>query len=390
MIEIKNLTRNYGAIQAVKDVSLTIKGGQIVGLLGHNGAGKTTMMKMMTGFVEPSSGSIKLDGVNVATHRVQVQKRIGYLPENAPLYPEMLVQDYLALMSELRGIEPGKIKKAVLDAAKATGITERLVQTIGTLSKGFRQRVGLAQAIIHNPDVLILDEPTNGLDPTQIRAIRELILELGKTTTILLSTHILQEIEAVCDRVLVLIDGQLAKDATLEELTGGQSILLSVQNDAKNVADTLKKLKNVLEISKIGSDPRMKGFTHWRLACADGELPVQEVIKTANSENWIIGGIAPDRKTLEDVFRDLEEEHVQISSKKDGSKKDESKKDESKKKTEVETKDGSKKDESKKDESKKKTEVETKDESKKETKDESKKDESKKVELNKPSDEENV
>ncbi len=310
MISLRNITRKYGDLVAVDGVTLDIARGQIVGLLGHNGAGKTTVMKMLTGFLEPTSGSITVDGMDVVSRRQAVQRKIGYMPENAPTYPEMLVQEYLATLAELRGVPADKIRCAVVDAARATSLTKRLVDPISTLSKGFRQRVGLAQAIIHQPEVLILDEPTNGLDPTQIQSIRELIRELGKSATILLSTHILQEVEAVCDSVVVLIDGRLASHAPLSELTGGAALRLAVAAGAADVAATVTAIDGIDAAEKMGPDPRLGDFEVWRLRCRDDEFPVQAIIDTAGQNGWTLGGIAPESKTLEVVFRELQNAHV--------------------------------------------------------------------------------
>ncbi len=309
MIEIRGLTRKYGDFTALRGVSTSIREGEIVGLLGHNGAGKTTMMKMMTGYLEPTEGSVKVDGLDAVADRQALQRRIGYLPENAPTYPEMLVQEYLAMMAELRGVEPARVKAAVVEAAKATDLIERLTQPIGTLSKGLRQRVGIAQAIVHNPPVLILDEPTNGLDPAQIRSIRELIHRLGQRATVLLSTHILQEVEAVCSRVLVLIGGELVADAPLRELLGSRSIRLSVP-DGADVAAFAVGVTGVTTVESLGTDERIPGHTAWRLACEGDGFPVQAVIDAASAAGVAIGAIAPESKTLESVFRDLEGAHI--------------------------------------------------------------------------------
>ena len=206
MISVRDVQKRYGKLTAVDNISFEVERGGIVGLLGHNGAGKTTIMKIMTGYLEPTRGTILVGGIDVVTDRLGVQKQIGYMPENAPLYREMLVQEYLMMMAELRGITKSNRTKSVVEAAEATGLIPRLVQPIGQLSKGYRQRVGLAAAILHKPDVLVLDEPTNGLDPVQIVEIRDLIRRLAETTTVIISTHILSEIEAVCNRVVILID----------------------------------------------------------------------------------------------------------------------------------------------------------------------------------------
>lgn len=309
MISIDHLSRNYGPLVAVDDVSLGIEKGEVVGLLGHNGAGKTTVMKILTGFLEPSSGTVRVGGDDVQREREAVQRRIGYLPENAPLYPEMVVQDYLAMIAELRELPPEQIERAVAEAAVATGLEQHLTTRIGTLSKGYRQRVGLAQAIVHKPDVLVLDEPTNGLDPTQIRAIRALILRLARDTTIILSTHILQEIEAVCDRVLVMIQGRLAADGSLESLLAQNQVALSLERG--DVADQGARLSGVAGITSAtseGPDPEREGFTLWRLDYEAAQAPVPELITLCQEAGWAVASAAPVRASLERLFEDLQSE----------------------------------------------------------------------------------
>lgn len=227
MIEVQNLTKNYGPFQALKDISFSVDKGQIVGFLGPNGAGKTTTMRILTCFMPASSGQVTVAGYDVFKESRDVRKRIGYLPENVPLYPEMTVTKYLTYMAKIRSV-PHSHRKECLDVAvEACGLTERRHQIIGQLSRGFRQRVGLAQALIHEPAVLILDEPTSGLDPRQIVEIRELIKSLGKERTILFSTHILPEASMTCERLIIISGGKITGDVQLEE---GRAV--SKQNDA--------------------------------------------------------------------------------------------------------------------------------------------------------------
>jgi ABC-2 type transport system ATP-binding protein len=309
MIRIDQVTRKYGPVVAVDAVSLTIQRGEIVGLLGHNGAGKTTLMKMLTGYLEPTSGHIEVSGADVVTRRLEVQRQIGYLPENAPLYPEMLVQEYLLMMAELRGVPAEKRGTAVSRAATRTGLIPRLLQPIGQLSKGYRQRVGIAQAIVHEPALLVLDEPTNGLDPVQIESIRKLIHQLGKTSTIILSTHILQEVEAVCDRVLVMIDGKLSADAPLRELLTSRSLDLSVDAQA-DVRAALGPVDGVRSVVSRGPDPDAAGNVLWRIEQADGVELVPTVLAQATKHAWRVAALAPERRTLEGVFKQLQADHV--------------------------------------------------------------------------------
>jgi ABC-2 type transport system ATP-binding protein len=214
MIEVQSLTRHFGKTVAVEDVSFTIGDNEVVGLLGHNGAGKTTIMKMLSGYLEPSDGSININGVDLARNAQAVQQTLGYLPENLPVYPQMMVADYLDYIATLKGIAASQRPEAIRGVLAATDLTERALDTISVLSRGFRQRVGVAQALLGNPRLLILDEPTNGLDPHQTEHMRQLIRRLARRTTIILSTHILQEVEALCHRVLMLRNGQLALNQT--------------------------------------------------------------------------------------------------------------------------------------------------------------------------------
>ena len=242
MIEVQNITKNYGPFQALKDISFQVDKGQIVGFLGPNGAGKTTTMRILTCFMPASSGRVTVAGYDVFKESTEVRKRIGYLPENVPLYPEMTVTKYLKYMAKIRGVQRRNIKGQLDDAIEACGLTERRHQIIGQLSRGFRQRVGLAQALIHAPDVLILDEPTSGLDPRQIVEIRELIKTLGKERTILFSTHILPEASMTCERLIIISRGEITGDVQLE---GGRAV--SRQSDTKSVSVTTLTLS--LEIA---------------------------------------------------------------------------------------------------------------------------------------------
>jgi ABC-2 type transport system ATP-binding protein len=311
MISIRNLTRNYGDVVAVDSISLDIERGEVVGLLGHNGAGKTTVMKILTGYLEPTAGSVRVGGVDVVADRAGVQRQIGYLPENAPLYPEMAVQSYLQMMAELRGVPADRVDAAVVTAARDTGLLDRLADPIHTLSKGYRQRVGIAQAIVHAPDVLVLDEPTNGLDPVQIQSIRDLVRRLAARTTIILSTHILQEIEAVCDRVVVMIQGRLAADGALSDLLASQSVSVSVDAaDDTAVASRLGGLAGVARVRALGEDPENAGFRAFALDCDEGVNPVPAVVDAARDAGWRVAAAAAHRDTLEAVFARLHEEQA--------------------------------------------------------------------------------
>jgi len=259
MIRVESLARNYGELTAVDQVSFEIGQGEIVGLLGHNGAGKTTIMKMITGYLEPSGGSIEIDGLDIATDREAVQQRIGYLPENDPLYPEMTVIDYLDYAAALHGVAEAERPQRIRAALQRTELLPRAGDVIGTLSRGYRQRVGVAQAILHNPRLLILDEPTNGLDPTQVRHMRELIRSLADTSTIIISTHILQEVQAICDRVIIIRDGCKVLDSTMDELRAGRRLLVSIDAEpvkARSLFSTLDSVQAVEPIANNGPGHR--------------------------------------------------------------------------------------------------------------------------------------
>ena len=302
MISVKNLRKQYGSLVAVRDLSFEVKQGQIVGLLGHNGAGKTTVMKVMTGFLEPTSGTITVGGKDVRSDRISVQNQIGYMPENAPLYDEMLVQEYLLMMAELRGIEVSQRRQSVIDAITDTGLSNRAVQQIGTLSKGYRQRVGLAQAILHKPDVLVLDEPTNGLDPVQILEIRALIQKLAQTATVIISTHILSEIEAVCNQVVILIDGELAAHDSIDSMLSAQQVKLTFTASAPSEIEAkVREIEGVAveHISKLDNGKTLL-FT-----CRDANELSRKLMTLIQKNEWHVTGLAPISPSLETIFRNL-------------------------------------------------------------------------------------
>ncbi|MEO8706647.1 MAG: ATP-binding cassette domain-containing protein [Kofleriaceae bacterium] len=303
-IAISKLSKSYGKIRALSKVSFEIETGEVIGLLGPNGAGKTTLMKILTGYLEPDNGEVRVHGIDAAEDPIGAQRKIGYLPESAPLYTEMLVQEYLEMMAALRGVPYGDRRKHVIEAVRATGLDDRVVQPIATLSKGFRQRVGIAQAIIHHPEILILDEPTTGLDPAQIVEIRDLIKRLAANTTVLLSTHILSEVEATCERVLVIMRGELRADAKLSELRNSNAAVVSIEASAQDVRDVLAKIAGVTEVEAI-ADGDDDAFKRWRVTSnAETELcPV--LFDALRTRTWKIAELRPEPKSLERVFRDL-------------------------------------------------------------------------------------
>jgi ABC-2 type transport system ATP-binding protein len=309
-IAIEKLTKSYGQIQALSGVSFKIEPGEVIGLLGPNGAGKTTLMKILTGYLEPDDGDVRVHGIDVITDPLSAQRRIGYLPESAPLYSEMLVQEYLEMMAAMRGMAPEHRHDRMVEVIRATGLTDRVVQPIGTLSKGFRQRVGIAQAIIHEPDILILDEPTTGLDPAQIVEIRDLIVGLAKKATVLLSTHILSEVEATCERVLVIMQGQLRADAKLADLRSANAAVVAIEAAASGVADVLHKVTGVTSVEPAGS---AGDFTRWRVTSSSTEELCPALFDALRTTRWKIGELRPEPKTLERVFRDLASRGGEVS-----------------------------------------------------------------------------
>ena len=301
-IEATELSKSYGNVLALEQVSFSVEKGEVIGLLGPNGAGKTTLMKVLTGYLQPDHGTALLRGVDVVDDPIGVQRRIGYLPENAPLYHEMTVQDYLVMMAELREIPVDKQRSMLSDAIYATGLEEYLTRPIGKLSKGYRQRVGIAQAILHRPELLILDEPMSGLDPTQIVEIRDLIKRLAADATVMLSTHILSEVEMTCERVLVIMRGKLRADARVAELRSANAAVISIDQSATGVAETLKKLAGVDTVEKSG-EPE-DGFQAWRVtASADDLCPL--LFEALRKSSWRVAELRSDTRTLESVFREL-------------------------------------------------------------------------------------
>lgn len=245
LIEFDHVTRQFNDFKAVNDVSFTIDHGEIIGLLGHNGAGKTTIMKLLTGYLEPTKGQIIVDNLKVGRDNNKIQERIGYLPENCPLWAHMSVIDFLRYQACIKNIPKNEQNDEIAKVISKTFLAEKAMQQIGTLSKGYRQRVGVANAILNKPKIVILDEPTNGLDPTQTMHMRSLIKELAKSSTVILSTHILQEVQAVCERVLILRAGKLVTDKKLADLNQADGILVTVDKDEQAMSEILAKVPAV-------------------------------------------------------------------------------------------------------------------------------------------------
>jgi ABC-2 type transport system ATP-binding protein len=297
VIEVQHLTRRYGDLVAVDDVSFRIDHGEVVGLLGHNGAGKTTIMKMLTGFLEPTGGIIRIADLEIGRDTRAIQARIGYLPENCPLYPEMTVIDYLDYQASLHGLASATRAAAIAQAIRRTALLEKATRPIQTLSRGYRQRVGVAQAILHQPDIVILDEPTNGLDPTQILHMRELIQELARTATVIVSTHILQEVQAVCDRVLILRAGRLVIDSRLDELRQGGRLLVSVDGEA---TQPLAGVEGV-----AGVDARGETDGRWTYALEADDDVAPRVVTALLAAGRKVYTLQPEHRDLETVFAEV-------------------------------------------------------------------------------------
>lgn len=308
MLTVSNLSRSYGSFLAVDAVSFTIRPGEIVGLLGHNGAGKTTIMKMLSGYLEPDDGSISVDGVDVGLDAKQMQRQLGYLPENLPVYPEMTVADYLDYAADLKGLQ-GDLKLAeIRRAVQATDIGSKILAPIATLSRGYRQRVGVAQAILGKPRFLILDEPTNGLDPTQTEHMRKLIRELAQHATVILSTHIMQEVEALCDRVLIVKGGRLVVDAALAELRQARELELVTNLDTNAVRAALASTPPAT-LRPLGND----GGGAWRSYRIeiDGNKDLHDaaagIAAAIIAASGHVAALQPVVRNLETLFRDVSE-----------------------------------------------------------------------------------
>lgn len=307
MIEAQDLTRHYGLFTAVKGVSFSVDEGEIVGILGPNGAGKTTTIRMITGFLPPSSGTVTVDGRDLFTEPKKARRDIGYLPENVALYPEMRVREYLNYRARLQGMARGEARDAIDQTIERCLLGDVEWQIINTLSKGYKQRVGLAAAILHGPRVLVLDEPTVGLDPKQIIAIRELIRDFGKKRTLLLSTHILPEVEAICDRVLIIDRGHLVAEGTPEELrrqSEGTSVLYvtvrDANNDAVNVLGGLAGVDNARVEDKSTEDGADDNALRFALECS-GDVRA-DVFHAAVEQGWTLLELMEKKASLEDVF----------------------------------------------------------------------------------------
>jgi ABC-2 type transport system ATP-binding protein len=307
MIEIKNLTKKFGSTVVLDDLSLEVKKGEILGFLGPNGAGKSTTMKIITSFWSPSSGTVKIDGVDVLEDSILTRSKIGYLPETVPLYDEMRVYEYLRFIAEVRGIPKEKIKERIKEVVNDCGLASVVRKPIDELSKGYRQRVGLAQAIIHKPDILILDEPTTGLDPNQISEIRELIKKIGQEKTVIFSTHILSEVSATCDRAIIINKGKIVIEGTPAELArkvGGQEKIYVKIKGAKE--EILKHLAEMEKVEKAEMTDRESDDVYGYLIEAKEGVDIREDLsKAVMNRGWSILEFSKKAVSLEDVFKEL-------------------------------------------------------------------------------------
>ena len=319
MIEVSNLSKRYVGKTALDGISFEVGQGEIVGFLGPNGAGKTTTIRILTGYLPASSGTASVAGYDVFRDSIQARRKIGYMPENVPLYEDMRVKEYLRFRANLKGMRGREARKGVGDAMELCGLVEMRGKMIGSLSKGYRQRVGLADALVHNPDLLILDEPTNGLDPNQIRRVRELIKKLGLTHTILISTHILSEVEMTCDRVIILDRGRVRAQDTpanlVDRLRTAGTVQLELKTTAAVAMDKLKALPGVKKVVKEEEDTPQRipqhvrefrpGWTRFTIRAESG-TDVRESIGALAAENsWPLRELHSHNATLEDVFVEI-------------------------------------------------------------------------------------
>ena len=306
MIQVNQLTKRYARHEAVRGIDFSVERGEIVGFLGPNGAGKTTTLRMLTGYLPPSSGTARVAGFDVFHDSIEARKRIGYMPENVPLYDDMRVREYLSFRAGIKGLDGAALRHRVGEVIELCGLQSVRRKMIKTLSKGFRQRVGLADALVHDPELLILDEPTNGLDPNQIRQIRELIKQLGKSHTVLISTHILHEVEMICNRVIIIDQGKIKAADTPENLIAqmraAARVQVELQCDAGLASAALNRIDGVKKVTPEPMEDGWNRFTVW----LDSESDSREAMaKLAAQNSWPMRSLFRHVATLEDVFVEL-------------------------------------------------------------------------------------
>ncbi len=307
MIKLKNVSKRFGSTLALDNITLTVPKGEILGFLGPNGAGKTTTMKIITSFLLPTSGEVYIGGLNALEDSLATRRMIGYLPETVPLYDDMRVYEYLKFVAEVRGLKRAEIKDKIKQVAKTCGLKEVITRPIDELSKGYRQRVGLAQAIIHSPEILILDEPTTGLDPNQIVEIRDLIKELGKEKTVIFSTHILSEVSATCDRAVIINNGKIVGEGSPAELSaqaGSKEIIyVKIRGPREQILTTLKNMKNVERVEV--KDKEAEDIYGYEIEPAAGVDLREYLSMTIMKNDWSILEFNKKAVSLEEVFREL-------------------------------------------------------------------------------------
>jgi ABC-2 type transport system ATP-binding protein len=307
MIEVENLTKRFGETVAVDDISFQIPRGEVVGFLGPNGAGKTTTMRILTCYLPADEGTARIAGHDIIDEPVEVRKRIGYLPESAPVYSDMGIVDYLQFVSDMRGIDPGDRRAKIREMVDLCGLGSMIHKDIGELSKGFRQRVGLAATLIHDPEVLVLDEPTSGLDPNQIIEIRQLIRDIGREKTVILSTHILPEVEATCDRVLIINEGQIVASGTPDELTraaaGETAARVSFRAEAAVVEPRLREIPSVESIAPL--DPLKNETCRYEVHSRATDGIEEALFRLAVDNGWVLTELHSEARSLEQVFTQL-------------------------------------------------------------------------------------
>lgn len=296
-IEVKNVSKFYGEQAALNDVSFSVKRGEIVGFLGPNGAGKSTMMKIITCYLPPSKGEVSVSGHDIIDDSRSVRKKVGYLPETNPLYPEMYIREYLTFVAGIYGVK--NKKKRVEEIIKMVGLTPESHKKINALSKGYRQRVGLAQALIHDPEVLILDEPTSGLDPNQLDEVRSLIREIGKEKTVLLSTHIMQEVEAICSRVIIIKKGNIVADSPVSSIKEDSNTEILILHLSKSI--NVDKINGIDGVEKIQTIEKGK----YRITAVKEKKVLPKLNALATLENALVEELRKEERSLEDVFKTL-------------------------------------------------------------------------------------
>ena len=305
-IVVNNLTKKFGSQRAVDNISFEVKTGEILGFLGPNGAGKTTTMKILTCYMAPSDGDAKINNLSVLESQDEIKKKIGYLPENNPLYFDMPVLDYLKFVADLQGVPKDNIQNRIAEMVYVCGLNVEKHKKIGELSKGYKQRVGLAQALIHDPEILILDEPTTGLDPNQIVEIRNLIREIGREKTVILSTHILPEVEATCDRILIINDGKIVADGTSESLrkqAQGQEVLKVGIAEADNKDKVITELQSLETVGLV--DPINDSDFMFLINSKNEASSRKPIFDMCVKNNWVLSELTPIETKLEDIFREL-------------------------------------------------------------------------------------